>query len=359
MLLPILLAAPSAPRTRLVGRATPSVVPSSPPPLDAPLLQACAAGWTAVCPAALSSSREIIHDVFGVATATFEDNLREPAAGFFALTSPLALLMAFLCLVLARADAALACRGLPPLPAEDRSRAGAALAGTCGASAAAIAYAFATGLTVANPAAFGAFAALVAATGLLGARAVPAVDAPLGLYQSDAAELLPFVGERAESADELTSLFYRSSSIVGVIVGLSFLASPLSPIALFDTPEGPATHLLRQELGIFIVFLLAPVQAALYRAAKGGTLADVKLVNVVTGLCCGLLVANGRYQTMAGSAAFAALTPGTEFYDAVQAALGDPLAVGRAQTNTDAAFTVGFVVALFYVAQAARKPADA
>ena len=47
---------------------------------------------------------------------------------------------------------------------------------------------------------------------------------------------------------------------------------------------------------------------------------------------------------MAGSAAFAALTPGTEFYDAVQAALGDPLAVGRAQTNTDAAFTVGFVV---------------
>ena len=97
----------------------------------------------------------------------------------------------------------------------------------------------------------------------------------------------------------------------------------------------------------------------MYRAAKGGTLADVKLVNVVTGLCCGLLVADGRYQTMAGSAAFAALTPGTEFYDAVQAALGDPLAVGRAQTNTDAAFTVGFVVALFYVAQAARKPADA
>ena len=188
---------------------------------------------------------------------------------------------------------------------------------------------------------------------------MPAVDDPLGLYQSDAAELVPFVGERAESADELTSLFYRSSSIVGVIVGLSFLASPVSPIALFDTPEGPATHLLRQELGVFIVFLLAPVQAALFRAARGGTLADVKLVNVVTGLCCGLLVSNGRYQTMQGAAAFAALTPGTAFYDAVQAALGDPLAVGRAQTNTDAAFTVGFVVALFYVAQAARKPADA
>ena len=72
-----------------------------------------------------------------------------------------------------------------------------------------------------------------------------------------------------------------------------------------------------------------------------------------------LLVSNGRYQTMQGAAAFATLTPGTAFYDAVQAALGDPLAVGRAQTNTDAAFTVGFVVALFYVAQAARKPADA
>ena len=235
--------------------------------------------------------------------------------------------------MLARADAALACRGLPPLPAEDRSRAGAALAGTRGASAAAIAYAFATGLTVANPAAFGAFAALVAATGLLGARAVPAVDDPLGLYQSDAAELVPFVGERAESADELTSLFYRSSSIVGVIVGLSFLASPVSPIALFDTPEGPATHLLRQELGVFIVFLLAPVQAALFRAARGGTLADVKLVNVVTGLCCGLLVSNGRYQTMQG-AAFATLTPGTAFYDAVAASATRSPSAARRRTPT-------------------------
>ena len=54
--------------------------------------------------------------------------------------------------------------------------------------------------------------------------------------------------------------------------------------ALFDTPEGPATHLLRQELGVFIVFLLAPVQAALFRAARGGTLADVKLV-IDTLLC--------------------------------------------------------------------------
>ena len=56
------------------------------------------------------------------------------------------------------------------------------------------------------------------------------------------------------------------------------------------------------------------------------------------------------------SQAFATLEPGP-FYDAVFAALGDPLAVGRAQTNTDAAFTVGFIVAAFYLYQALRMVA--
>ena len=45
------------------------------------------------------------------------------------------------------------------------------------------------------------------------ARAVPSVDDPLGLYKADALELAPFVGERNESVDELTSLFYRSSAL--------------------------------------------------------------------------------------------------------------------------------------------------
>ena len=75
----------------------------------------------------------------------------------------------------------------------------------------------------------------------------------------------------------------------------------------------------------------------------------------MTGLACLGLVADGRYQVNDGTRFYATIEPGTAFYDAVQAALGDPLAVGRAQTNTDAAFTVGLVVSLFYLAQALRR----
>ena len=285
-------------------------------------------------------------ETFGVATATFEDNVREPAAGFFALTSALGPLEALLCLSLASAA----------LAPEVRSRVGGALAGTSGASLAALAYAFASGIDAANPPLVAAVVALVASTGAAGLRAAKAVEDPLAMYREDAVELLPFVGERGSSSDELVSLFYRGSALVGIVVGCAFLASPVSPIALFEA-EGPATHLMRQGLGIYIVFLLAPVQAALFRAAKAGTLttdASIQAANLVTGVCCALLVCDGRFQVDQGTKAFAELQPGSAFYDAVTAALGDPAAVGRAQTNTGAAFTVGITVALFYIYQAAR-----
>lgn len=298
-------------------------------------------------PAAIIQSRPMIENVFGLPSTTFEDNLREPAAGFLALYSPLGVLEGFLCLALAGAVA---------LGPDDRSRVGATLAGTSFATLGALALAFATGLDVMNAPALAAAVAVVATTGALGLRAAASIEDPLSLYTADAKELVPFGNPENPSATEATSLFYRSSTLTGILVGLSFLASPLSPIALFDTPESPATHLMRQELGIHIVFLLAPVQAALFRAAKDGSLADptVRATNIVTGLCCCLLVCDGRFQTQAGTEAFAAMQPGSEFYDAVTAALGDPAAVGRSQTNTDAAFTVGFVVSCFYVYQAAR-----
>ncbi len=345
----------TAPRVQLFGRtaarsARPSPnggqVTEPPPGWEKALLQASAAGWTLGCPLGLLYSRPLMAETFGLATATFEDNIREPAAGFFALTSALGPLEALLCLSLAGAA----------LVPEDRSRIGGALAGTSGVSLAVLAYAFATGLDAANPALVAAVVALISGTGAAGLRAARAVDDPLALYQADATDILPLVGERGSSAEELVSLFYRSSAIVGVVVGLSFLASPLSPIALFDTPEAPATHLMRQGLGAYIVFLLAPVQAALFRAAKAGTLTDgvTKTLNFVTGVCCALLVCDGEYQVNVGTRAFAAMQPGSEFYDAVTAALGDPAAVGRASTNTGAAFTVGLIVALFYIYQAAR-----
>ena len=289
----------------------------------------------------------MISNVFGLETETFEQNLREPAAGFLALYSPLGVLEGALCFALAGAVA---------LSAEDRSRTGAALASTSGATLLALAAAFASGLEVTNVPALFAATALVATSGGLGLRAVGAIDDPVAKYKEDAAAIIPFAQTEDPSATVATSLFYRSSTLVGILVGLSFIASPVSPIALFDTPESPVTHLMRQELGIYIVFLLAPVQAALYRAAIGGTLSDatIRAANIVTGLCCCLLVCDGRFQVNAGTAAFASLEPGTDFYDAVTMALGDPAAVGRAQTNTDAAFTVGFIVSAFYLYQAAR-----
>jgi len=307
------------------------------------LLQTVAVPYFAT-PVGIFQSRPIIENVFGQPSSTFEDLLREPAAGFLALLSPLGPLEGFLCLALASVA----------LTPGDRSRAGAALAGTSAATIGALAFAFASGLQVTNTPALAAAVAVVATTGALGLRALGAVEAPLAMYRADAVGLLPSVGERTPTADELTSLFYRSSTLTGVIVGLSFLFSPLSPIALFDTPESPVTHLARQQLGIYIVFLLAPVQAALFRAAKDGELraASSRALNVITGLCCLLLVCDGRFQVEEGARALAALQPGSDFYDAVTAALGDPAAVGRAQTNTDAAFFVGFAISLFYLYQA-------
>ena len=48
-------------------------------------------------------------------------------------------------------------------------------------------------------------------------------------------------------------------SAVSFSVGLSFLLSPVSPISIFET-ESTVSFLVRQTLGVSIVFLLAPVQ---------------------------------------------------------------------------------------------------
>lgn len=349
----LLAAAPSAfaLRAPAFARIRAPVAPPPPPPPPAwerSFLQACAATWVLGCPLLVTQALPIVENVFGVAQVTFEDRLRDPAGGFLALTSPLFPLEGFICLSLAGATETLA--------PEDRSRLGAALVGTSGASLVALVLAFGTGLSVTNVPAFAAALGLVTATGALGLRAAQEVDDPLALYKADAVQIAPFIGERTPSAASTTSLFYRSSALVGTLVGLSFIFSPISPIALFDTPEAPATHLMRQLCGIYIVFLLAPVQAALFRAAKAGSLADAdtRALNVVTGTCCGLLVCDGKYQTTLGSEAFEKLDPAAnpDFYAAITAALGDPQAVGRAQTNTDAAFTVGLLVASFYLLQA-------
>ena len=158
-----------------------------PPPLpsaswESPVLKAVGAAY-ATYPIAIVNSRSMISNVFGLETETFEQNLREPAAGFLALYSPLGVLEGALCFALAGAVA---------LSAEDRSRTGAALASTSGATLLALAAAFASGLEVTNVPALFAATALVATSGGLGLRAVGAIDDPVAKYKEDAAAIIPF-----------------------------------------------------------------------------------------------------------------------------------------------------------------------
>jgi len=339
--------------------APPPPPPPAPPAAEAGLQIACAASWLALTVPSLTSAGPIVQSSFGIAQETFEQKLREPACGFLEITSPIFILEAALLLALARSL----------VGSEEKARVGGALGLTGAMSLALLFLAFASGLSVAQPAAVGGGVALIAATTVLGMRAATSVDEPAALLKSDAQDLLPIVAGSAPDAPALSegqgdaqlAFFYRGSTLVGLVVGASFIASPVSPIALFDTPEAPVTHWLRQELGVYICFLLAPVQAALYRAARAGELGRTsnRILNLVTGVVCSLLVLDGRYQVNLGGAAFAALEPGTPLYEAIQVQLADPQAVGRASTNTTAAFSVGLIVGLVYLLTALGKKPQA
>lgn len=295
------------------GRGSPPPAPPPAPPPMAPaeqaLLRVCAGAWVAATPFALTNARPFVQDVFGLATSTFEDNLREPAAGLLEITSPLFPLEAALLFALA---------GAVSVTEADRARIGAALASVSAVTLGNLVVAFASGLSVtpAGVPALAAGAALTAASGVAGVRASQSVDEPLELFkakripqrrhssdvqrasyqvegplhnetskfamhtlgrigsapsphprsrpcapQTDAVELLPFVEVAGrESGGGALSTFYRSSTLLGLVVGASFLVSPISPIGFFET-EAAATHLFRQELGTYICFLLCPVQA--------------------------------------------------------------------------------------------------
>ena len=184
---------------------------------------------------------------------------------------------------------------------EDRCRVGGTLGLTSAAIASTFALAVGSGMPVNNPAAVGSVIALAAVTGALGASTVSSsAVAPLPLFREDARELT-----RVESALELfnandVSTFYRSSTIVGLLVGAAFAFSPVSPIAVFDE-ELPVTHMMRQDVGVYIMALLCPVQAALFRAAKRGNLAEpsTRALNTATGLAIAALVFDGRAQVIA------------------------------------------------------------
>ena len=361
----------------------PPPLPPPPPPAELALQYSCAVGWLGLSVSSLTAARPLVNDVFGLSQITFEQCVKEPAGGIVgSLTSasgslplfpnessPLRLDIAGLLEITstlfpleAALLVALAAGGIAA--AEDRARAGVALALTSAFSLAAFGLATASGLEFEQPAAVGGAVALIAATAVLGGRAALSVAEPAALVKRDFEGLLPFgAGEApADDADDKLAFFYRSSTLTGLLVGASFIFSPLSPIALFDTPEAPATHLFRQELGIYICFLLAPVQTALYRAAQAGELGEqtLKLLNLVAGVVVELLVLDGRAQVNLGTANFAALDKSDPFYAVLVGKLADPDAVGRASTNTTAAFSVGLLVGLIYLATALiKKPKPA
>ena len=265
------------------------------------------------------------------------------------ITAPLFPLEGVLLLALASSTIALS--------AEDRARVGGTLCFTSLGSLATFGLASASGLAVTNPVVY-AVVVLTAATAFLGSRATSAMAEPLALFKSDARGLVgqgadaDGEGSRASAAAGPVSVsnFYRSSTITGLLVGAAFIFSPTSPIAVFET-EAPATHLMRQDLGLYIVALLCPIQCALYRAARDGSLgeASTRALNTATGVAIALLVLDGKMQVDIGSELFKQL-PADSPLVALVASAGD---ASRPEANTTAAFSVGFLVALVYLYQAA------
>lgn len=311
-------------------------------PAEFPAARLCAAGWTAAGVAAFSgpSARAIVLDLFGLPTTTFEDNLREPAAGLLELFSPLLPLEAMLLLALAN--------GLS-ISAEDRSRIGGALSLTSAGVAACFGSALASGMPVTNVGAVVALLALATATGTLGYTAACSIDNPVELYKADALELVSIQSPLDLFDANDVSTFYRSSTLTGLLVGSAFLFSPVSPIAVFDE-ELPVTHMMRQDLGLYIIALLCPIQAALCRAACQGSLGSgaTRVLNAATGIAIALLVLDGKVQVDLGTNLYAQLPPDSPLIALVQG--GD---ASRPEANTTAAFSVGLIVACVYLFQAA------
>ena len=64
---------------------------------------------------------------------------------------------------------------------------------------------------------------------------------------------------REIGAERRTAL--RPNAYAGIVVGASFMISPVSPISIFDT-EAIATHMIRADFGAFICFTICAAQAS-------------------------------------------------------------------------------------------------
>ena len=297
---------------------------------------------------------QTVETIFGLPQTTLGDCLREPAGGLLDLTSVLSLLDIALLLILA---ASLGDKPRVTLLPEDAARIGAAVGLTAAGVLATLVLGLATGLELTPVTA--SLAALSAATAVAGGRvASDAVDAPLQQCAADLRALLPFGGGNGasdgddgdEQGNVIVGTFYRSSTLIGLIVGASFVFSPVSPISIFDT-EAALTRMLRQDLGVYISFVVCAAEASLFRFARDGLLATprAKALNLLTGLTVCLLVNDGLAQVNQGTALVAALDPSDPL---VQEILGGDSF--RATTNLDAAYALGNSIGLVYLVQGLR-----
>ena len=92
----LLVAAVSAARQPPRGSVARFASSRAPPPFQTPnaaLLRACGAGFTLIETAQYidpeQKSRGVVESCFGIAQATFEDRIKEPASGFLELVAPL------------------------------------------------------------------------------------------------------------------------------------------------------------------------------------------------------------------------------------------------------------------------------
>ncbi|KAK7239279.1 hypothetical protein SO694_00025263 [Aureococcus anophagefferens] len=183
------------------GPRTQQRAPLPPPPAASPMPVRVATGATGAAWVALGartfdveSSRQLV-GALGVATATFEDNIREPAAGFLELTSPV--------------------------------------------------------FGVVGPAVDLLFLTAAVAVKAVGASGVDDVAA---LLKGDAVDLATDRGESAGGGFYRTP---RRSTGLGARRDprrASFIFSPVNPIGIFET-ESAATHLFRAVCGIYIALV--------------------------------------------------------------------------------------------------------
>lgn len=152
-------------------------------------LHTCAAGWVTLCPLSIVNAKRMMHDVFGLATETFQDNLSNPVAGFLEITFalfPLEWALLFFALT-----STLTVGSKVEISAQDWFWIVAALMGVVSATMGALLLAASlSDFQVTNSTLLGSFVILTLLTGTMRLHAAEDMEDPILLFKADTSELL-------------------------------------------------------------------------------------------------------------------------------------------------------------------------